>query len=60
LTDVDGDTRDFGGQLKIERFVLEKPIEQYVKIEGKRTHFMIAENPDTIMDVLFDYQRTKQ
>jgi hypothetical protein len=42
----------------MEKFKLEKHIQPYIKVEGKKTKLMIAENPDTIMDVLQEYCNT--
>jgi hypothetical protein len=38
---------------------LSKEIEPYFKYPGKRTEIAIAENPDTIMEIIQDYIDTK-
>ena len=38
---------------------MSKEIEPYFKYPGKRTEIAIAENPDTIMEIIQDYIDTK-
>ncbi len=36
--------------------VFQKEIEEYLEKTGSKTHFYLAENPDIIIDILYDYK----
>jgi hypothetical protein len=51
---------DVSEELKDEGpFTLEKPIQPYVRVVGKKTELVLPENPDQIMEIIEDYCNSK-